>query len=859
MKKRSYSYTFNFTVYLFILLSCLSEILAEPVNIPDPGLRRALEQDLGKSPGDIITQAEMGVDSFKILSASERNISDLTGLEYATNLRFVYLESNSISDISPLSDLTSLEHLHLEHNQITDLSALSNITTLQSLNISYNNLTGLDGLPDLSETYALFFQHNQITSLQTLVDHTEYTGIGKTHTKVVNFQGNPLDNNSVNVHIPHLLFDRYIDVQFTATFIKKVSGDKQTAATNTKLKPFTVEVTNHKKEKLSGTDVRFILISGRGNFVNGTNNGENPSLDLSTDVDGKATAILTTGSSPGTYRIAVQVREVRSNSIFVTGAEPFTVTVVKINSSSPLLNQTSQEQQVGTSTQEQQVEQPQQEQEEQQEIQQQEPSQQVQPSKHDTPDLPQQQQEIPSSQQQQETTSEQNEEQEETQQEPSQQVQPSEHNTPDLPQQQQEIPSSQQQQETTSEQNEEQEEQEETQQQEPSQRVPPSKHNTPDLPQQQQQETQQQESLIEQPESETELIPEHVQQPELNPEPETNYTIIPFDYKKDGVGKVVFSELMLTHLGKYPQWIELYNTTDRDIDINGWKIVGRFLDDTETVHILESQVISKSFTIISKETGLIVNYSIPNSRDRISKGLADKTYDLQSETKNLFNYQGLVLELQDAEGKPIDRIGNLNVENDIVWEIPIFVRNRRISLIRRLKTMRSQVYNFTLGVKKLGWFPADRVNGITADEHQYYYGSYTDIGTPGYRTENGDVLPVTLSSFIPQLNKDGTIRISWITESEIDNAGFNILRGKSKQGPFVKVNAKLIQGAGTTSERSVYTWTDTTAKPNIAYFYQIEDVSFAGIRQTLVTARLKGIISANNRLTTLWGQMKIGN
>ncbi|MCY4402925.1 MAG: leucine-rich repeat domain-containing protein [Candidatus Poribacteria bacterium] len=814
MKKRSYSYTFNFTVYLFILLSCLSEILAEPVNIPDPGLRRALEQDLGKSPGDIITQAEMGADSFKILSASEKNISDLTGLEYATNLRFVYLESNSISDISPLSDLTSLEHLHLEHNQITDLSALSNITTLQSLNISYNNLTGLDGLPDLSATYALFFQHNQITSLQTLVDHTEYTGIGKTHTKVVNFQGNPLDNNSVNVHIPHLLFDRYIDVQFTATFIKKVSGDKQTAATNTKLKPFTVEVTNHKKEKLSGTDVRFILVSGRGNFVNGTNNGENPSLDLSTDVDGKATAILTTGSSPGTYRIAVQVREVRSNSIFVTGAEPFTVTVVKINSSSPLLNQTSQEQQVGTSTQEQQVEQPQQEQEEQQEIQQQEPSQQVQPSKHDTPDLPQQQQEIPSSQQQQETTSEQNEEQEE---------------------------------------------QEETQQQESSQRVPPSKHNTPDLPQQPQQETQQQESLIEQPESETELIPEHVQQPELNPEPETNYTIIPFDYKKDGVGKVVFSELMLTHLGKYPQWIELYNTTDQDIDIDKWKIVGRFLDDTETVHLLESQVISKSFTIKSKETGLIVNYSIPNSRDRISIGLVDKTYDLQSETQNLFNYQGLVLELQDAEGKPIDRIGNLNVENDIVWEIPIRVRNRRISLIRRLKTMRSQVYNFTLGVKKFGWFPADRVNGITADEHQYYYGRYTDIGTPGYRTENGDVLPVTLSSFIPQLNKDGTIRLSWVTESEIDNAGFNILRGQSKQGPFVKVNAKLIQGAGTTSERSVYTWTDTTAKPNIAYFYQIEDVSFAGIRQTLATARLKGMISANNRLTTLWGQMKTGN
>ena len=51
-------------------------------------------------------------------------------------------------------------------------------------------------------------------------------------------------------------------------------------------------------------------------------------------------------------------------------------------------------------------------------------------------------------------------------------------------------------------------------------------------------------------------------------------------------------------------------------------------------------------------------------------------------------------------------------------------------------------------------------------------------------------------------------------------------------------------------------WVDITAKSNVAYYYQIEDVSFAGKRQTLTTARLKGMISAKNRLTTLLGQMK---
>ena len=347
--------------------------------------------------------------------------------------------------------------------------------------------------------------------------------------------------------------------------------------------------------------------------------------------------------------------------------------------------------------------------------------------------------------------------------------------------------------------------------------------------------------------------------PGADPEPEPNYTIIPFDYEKEGVGKVVFSELMLAHLGKYPQWIELYNTTDQDIDINGWKIVGRYLDDAKTINILESQVISKSFTIKGKETGLIVSFATPNSRDRISEGLADKAYVLQSTLENLWNYEGLVLELQDAEDNPIDRFGNLNEENEIAWEIPKVVRDKRISLIRRLKSIRSQEYNFTFGTTKFGWFPAEKAERQSENRNQYFYGRQTDIGEPGYRTENREALPVTLSSFKAQRNNNAQVILSWVTESELDNAGFNILRSQSKQGPFVKVNPKLIQGAGTTGKRSSYTWTDTTAKSHIVYYYRIEDVSFAGFRNQLTTVRTRGHVSASERYITQWGNLKKRN
>ncbi len=384
----------------------------------------------------------------------------------------------------------------------------------------------------------------------------------------------------------------------------------------------------------------------------------------------------------------------------------------------------------------------------------------------------------------------------------------------------------------------------------------PTPQSEPDPNQQQSEATTQQNTDTHDPQT---GLQDDGQQPKPEADPEPNYTIISFDYEREGIGKVVFSELMLARPEKYPQWIELYNTTDQDIDMNGWKIVGRYLDDSNTINILESQVISKSWTIEGKGTVLIVSFTTPNSRDRITKGLADKAYALGSNRKNFWNYEGLVLELQDAEGNPIDRIGNLNEENEIIWEIPMIVREKRISLIRRLKSIRSQEYNFTFGTKEFGWFPAEKVKRLTEERNQYFYGRYTDIGAPGYRTEDGVTLPVTLSSFRAQLTKNGQIILNWVTESELDNAGFNILRSQSKQGPFVKVNRKLIQGAGTTGEWNTYTWTDTTAKPNVEYYYQIEDVSHAGKRNQLATVRLRGLVSAKGKLTTSWADLKAGH
>ena len=124
-----------------------------------------------------------------------------------------------------------------------------------------------------------------------------------------------------------------------------------------------------------------------------------------------------------------------------------------------------------------------------------------------------------------------------------------------------------------------------------------------------------------------------------------------------------------------------------------------------------------------------------------------------------------------------------------------------------------------------------------------------------YLKHGSDPLPVALSSFRAEWTDKGVV-LKWTTESEVDTAGYNILRSETKDGPFEIVNPKIIQGTGTTAERNAYTWTDTTAKPNTVYYYQIEDVSSAGVSKPLATVQMSLLVSARGKLMTRWADLK---
>ena len=143
------------------------------VNISDANLRAKIESALRKTDGDPITATEMA--TLTSLNAQDSSISDLTGLETATNLTTLKLGNNSISDISALSGLTSLTELQLWDNQISNLSILASLTNLTKLYIWGNGISDISALAGLTSLTHLKINGNSISNISILSRLTNLT------------------------------------------------------------------------------------------------------------------------------------------------------------------------------------------------------------------------------------------------------------------------------------------------------------------------------------------------------------------------------------------------------------------------------------------------------------------------------------------------------------------------------------------------------------------------------------------------------------------------------------------------------------------------------------------------------------
>ena len=94
------------SLFLLVCFSLPLTATAQVVDIPDPNLRAAINSKLGKAEDAAITSEEM--ERLHSLDPGRRDVIDLTGLEYATNLVDLVLWDNRVTDLSPVAGLTQL-------------------------------------------------------------------------------------------------------------------------------------------------------------------------------------------------------------------------------------------------------------------------------------------------------------------------------------------------------------------------------------------------------------------------------------------------------------------------------------------------------------------------------------------------------------------------------------------------------------------------------------------------------------------------------------------------------------------------------------------------------------------------------
>ena len=383
------------------------------------------------------------------------------------------------------------------------------------------------------------------------------------------------------------------------------------------------------------------------------------------------------------------------------------------------------------------------------------------------------------------------------------------------------------------------------------------------------------------------------------------------------VGQIYISEIMFAGGGTLPQWIEISNgSRSEQVNLSGWTLTvenatadadvsvgskavftipeGTQIDssgqsDTPSTILVVTEQGRNNIDDGSKGAGQILNLWTAQQTELILLGVTKRRYSLLSDmafqitlappvpivapvakTAAPTTAAGIAAARTAAAAKAAadataartradatDVVGNLGTAGTATWALPMD-EGARSSIIRRHVPVSIGPAAPEAGEMMDSWALASDTSfaQITHIRASSYYGSADDVGTPGFRA--GGALPVELSQFRPARDKvTGAVVITWSTQSELNNAGFFIKRSQQRDGEFEIINATMVAGAGTTSEKQSYTYEDTTAQPNVVYYYQIEDVSLDGNHQTLTRGiRLKGHIGAAGKATVLWGDLK---
>ena len=157
----------------------------EAVSIPDPLLRNAIHSHLNLAPHETITQLNI-LNLWRLQIWDIENIKDLTGLEYASNLFHLWIDTRQVQDITPLTELKNLGKLSIFCTQ-AQIPPLAELENLRALSLGGAQILDISPLTQLKNLYKLTLAWNR--SIQDITSLTQLKNL--THLGIL---GNPISD-----------------------------------------------------------------------------------------------------------------------------------------------------------------------------------------------------------------------------------------------------------------------------------------------------------------------------------------------------------------------------------------------------------------------------------------------------------------------------------------------------------------------------------------------------------------------------------------------------------------------------------------------------------------------------------------
>ncbi|MFK4309842.1 LPXTG-motif cell wall-anchored protein [Bacillus sp. RC242] len=141
------------------------------------------------------------IKTLEIPKEKGKEIKDLTGLEYMTNLENLTLEGVGLKNIEFISNLKQLKDVNVSHNKIEDITPLSSLENLQWLNLADNHIKDVSVLGSMLDLLSLKLAGNEIRDVRPLIQLGQWFSIDAGRQKII------LNEEKVNEEIQVPVYD----------------------------------------------------------------------------------------------------------------------------------------------------------------------------------------------------------------------------------------------------------------------------------------------------------------------------------------------------------------------------------------------------------------------------------------------------------------------------------------------------------------------------------------------------------------------------------------------------------------------------------------------------------------------------